>query len=171
MYTIIAGLRKLADACPLCGNSQALNNKFTTKCPNINCENYDLELSLDLKSKDLGKPSPVGTLEYKDNDFKLDKSMLMFDRYETNQLDLPEPYKAELKNLLGKNLISFSLSAFSADKLPSGYKSKTTGLFTKIKLGDSTVLITDKDSSVYYCADLYNMYDFLKNLQEIFGSL
>ncbi len=50
LSTIIQGLRKLASACPLCGNTQAENNRFHTKCPNLSCKNYDVEFSLNVKT-------------------------------------------------------------------------------------------------------------------------
>lgn len=48
--SVVYGLRKLASACPLCGNTQAENNKFHTKCPNLSCKNYDVEISLKVKT-------------------------------------------------------------------------------------------------------------------------
>lgn len=50
LASTISGLRRLAAACPLCGNTQAENLKFHTKCPNLSCKNYDVEFSLRVKT-------------------------------------------------------------------------------------------------------------------------
>jgi hypothetical protein len=49
---IASKLLKLADVCPLCGDERAENNKYHTKCPNLSCENYDVEFSLKVKTMD-----------------------------------------------------------------------------------------------------------------------
>lgn len=44
-------LLKMADACPLCGDEQAINRTYHTSCTNKECKNYDVVYSLENKSK------------------------------------------------------------------------------------------------------------------------
>lgn len=169
---VIANLRKLAEACPLCGELQAENGKFTTKCPNIDCENFSLEKSLALDNMDLGKPSPVGTLEYKNNRFRfnLKDSLTSFVKLPVEDLRLPGPYIAELQSLVGDSVFVLDLKPFSSKQIPSSYKARFSGLFTKVQLRESFVYIADTSEFLYYCPDLFSMYDLLAGLNGIFSA-
>jgi hypothetical protein len=47
---IASKLLHLSGFCPLCGNDQAENNEFHTKCHNMSCSNYDVEYGLKTKA-------------------------------------------------------------------------------------------------------------------------
>ena len=56
-------LLRLADVCPLCGNDQAENLQYHTKCPNMACSNYDVEYGFKTRALDQAFGSePIKTI-------------------------------------------------------------------------------------------------------------
>lgn len=173
--TIAAELRKLADACPLCGDLDAENGPKTTRCPNADCRNHDLERAFEVQHGVGSDPTlPPGTSEHK-RPANLDFAELhiSYNRCGYEELRLEEPVRAELRSLLRSADVYIIRipEPFSHQMIPSEFKRKVSGFFTEISMNGCQVYVTDDNQQSYYASEVHQLYLLADCLTEMFSGV
>jgi hypothetical protein len=132
-------LLKMADACPLCGDEQAINRTYHTSCTNKECKNYDVVYSLEKKSK-------VVKLSYR----AIDR---IYEHQDTNSA-LATKYQKELN--------SKQLSKLEATVLEFGSPEQAY-LFAKDVKGANTKAL---EAKVYSSRDYKVIYMYAKHIDD-----
>jgi hypothetical protein len=173
--TIAANLRKLADACPLCGNTSAENRTTYTRCPDSSCSNYSIERAFEIQHGVSFEtiPSP-GTQEHKNtSNPDVDKLLVSYKYIKISDLELPEPLRADLRSLIDRAVVYVIhvSGPFTHDRIPASYKRTASSFFSEIDIAGCSLFFTAQQPSVFYAAELAHMYMLVDWLTQLFSTV